>query len=627
MRWLLFVVLWGSGSWLFASADIDVLVARSRALRLSQNPQWKKLLFYSQRWFGPEKSLIPYSDFFLTPRGSTDPQGELEATLAALLDPDPQLQLNIDPPVSRHAQCQFPARNQWLRSKLDFPASAPSMACERLNQFLEQIDSDRVSLVFSSGYMGNPASLFGHTLFRFHRRSRGSALLDHAVGFAATPNTNNPLLYAWRGTAGGFPGVFDVLPYYGKIQEYNNRESRDLWEYELKLSPDQVDLMVKSVWEVGRQTIPYFYLDVNCASVLFVLLDLTDPSFHFAEDIALWVTPTDVARSINSSPGLVTATRFWPSSLTRYLSRFEMLATDEERGAVKDVIKSQFQKMDGLRNGQKARVIDTVLEFIDYTEKMSGEKAGTKYATLRNDLLLRRSRIPEVPEQIPQPEKTANPALSHGSVRVAVGPQIDRFGTAFGFNWRPALHDVLGQGNGFSGDLEIRFLDLDFRALPNSVQLSRLGLLDIVSLVPQKPNMTPFSWRLGILMEEDGAGERVFRKYLRYSLGYAVRPMRSLLVYAMPLIDVGQSDYRGQGFHFGAGLQTGLLWTPFATLRLTLGAVGERRWGGVVIDDLSATASGAFALSQDNELRLENAWGLGGYRVMFSYAHYFWHLN
>src|SRR5690606_41368354 len=52
--------------------------------------------------------------------------------------------------------------------------------------------------------------------------------------------TDNPLLYSLRGLLGGFPGRYQLVPYFLKVQEYNNAESRDLWTYELDFSPEQI---------------------------------------------------------------------------------------------------------------------------------------------------------------------------------------------------------------------------------------------------------------------------------------------------------------------------------------------------------------------------------------------------
>jgi hypothetical protein len=85
--------------------------------------------------------------------------------------------------------------------------------------------------------MNNPASMFGHTFLRVDKNREGpeQTLLNYGVNYAANVDTKNvnALAYAFEGLFGFFRGTFTLFPYYAKVQEYSNWESRDLWEYEL----------------------------------------------------------------------------------------------------------------------------------------------------------------------------------------------------------------------------------------------------------------------------------------------------------------------------------------------------------------------------------------------------------
>lgn len=74
-----------------------------------------------------------------------------------------------------------------------------------------------------------------------------NALLDYGLNHAAHPTTLNPILYPIMGLSGMFPGMISMMPYYVKVQEYNNAESRDLWEYDLNLTPAEISMMLASV--------------------------------------------------------------------------------------------------------------------------------------------------------------------------------------------------------------------------------------------------------------------------------------------------------------------------------------------------------------------------------------------
>ena len=59
---------------------------------------------------------------------------------------------------------------------------------------------------------------------------------------------------------GGFRGVFSLLPFYYKVREYSDFESRDLWEYEFKFSEEESQFFVKHLWELGDTWFDYYYL-------------------------------------------------------------------------------------------------------------------------------------------------------------------------------------------------------------------------------------------------------------------------------------------------------------------------------------------------------------------------------
>ena len=89
----------------------------------------------------------------------------------------------------------------------------------------------------------------------------------------------NGLTFAIQGLIGGYPGTFSVLPYYIKVREYSNLENRDLWEYELNLSPEEIEIFVDHLWELGSTYFAYYYLSENCSYHVLGLLEAS-PSQH-----------------------------------------------------------------------------------------------------------------------------------------------------------------------------------------------------------------------------------------------------------------------------------------------------------------------------------------------------------
>ena len=75
---------------------------------------------------------------------------------------------------------------------------------------------------------------------------------------------------------GCFVEHLQTCPSYYKVREYNNAESRDLWEYELNVDQETVDMLIA---HYGRLVllIDYWYLTENCSYHMFTLLEAANP--------------------------------------------------------------------------------------------------------------------------------------------------------------------------------------------------------------------------------------------------------------------------------------------------------------------------------------------------------------
>ena len=228
---------------------------------LSENDwfEWRQLLYYNSPAFF-ERSWVDTPAFFLGRNGATDFEAEIIADLEALKQP-----LTVK---NEHFRCQFPARARWLTQRFalpNIPLATWREGCPTLSRWFEIHDYSGASLVFSSYYPGNPASLFGHTLLRLKRRAAGADLLDDATNYAALVDSKDlGLTYAVAGLTGGYLGGFALVRYYEMLEQYANIESRDLWEYELDLNPEEVVMLRFRLYETLAARFRYRFLEGNC---------------------------------------------------------------------------------------------------------------------------------------------------------------------------------------------------------------------------------------------------------------------------------------------------------------------------------------------------------------------------
>jgi hypothetical protein len=76
----------------------------------------------------------------------------------------------------------------------------------------------------------------------------------------------------------GFFGRFLVEPYFQLVRKYNDLESRDIWEYQLDLTPLEIHGLLLHVWELQNASSDYYFFGENCSFHLLTLLEAVRPA-------------------------------------------------------------------------------------------------------------------------------------------------------------------------------------------------------------------------------------------------------------------------------------------------------------------------------------------------------------
>ena len=283
------------------------LIDEATVARLADEREWHVLLALPakpiRRGASPACRTIPAS--LWPPPARPIPQAELAATLA---------QFFSDELVGRSkqpAQCAFVARYHWLKEKLHFDERRlPPQPCERFTRWFNEFNAQSISVIFPTGFMNNPASMFGHTFLRIDAKGQTpqTRILDYTINYAAEVPPNAGPEYAIKGVFGGYPGHFSTIPYYLKVQEYRDIENRDIWEYRLDLTQEQVRRLLMHTWEMGNAYFDYFFFDENCSFHILSLIEAAEPSIHLIDHFPFYTIPVDTVRLLAES-GLVGGSR------------------------------------------------------------------------------------------------------------------------------------------------------------------------------------------------------------------------------------------------------------------------------------------------------------------------------
>jgi hypothetical protein len=590
----------------FAFSYVETLEARAHEKNLASHPYWHRLLQYRRNLIGLYQSEISDPSFFLSPHGRRDPSAELDATLEAFFNPSPLLPLpkgegeaGVQP-----APCRYPARYAWLKEQLSLdPSRLPPADCSRYDKWKEQVDPKSVALVFASSYMNNPSSMYGHTFLLLHKKghSEKEELLDYVVNFAADLEGDNGFLYAVKGLMGGYHGRFSTFPYYMKVQQYNNLESRDLWEYELHLSPAAIERLVEHLWELGNARLPYFFFNKNCAYYLMPLLEVAEPDRDFKKEFLFKAIPADTVRTVLRQPGLVGNATRRPSHASKLITERSRLTEPEIQLAqhlavipVKTGIQSWTPASAGVTTleqlppARRALVLDSAYDLFRYRygfvreQPEEVQKKEQQLLLLRNQVTTGNEPPPNEGEMI-----VARPDAGHATGRVGLSYGFSNRSHFEELSLRPAIHDQDDPPEGYLPGSKLEMFDLKLRYDENrkTAYIQDFSLADIVSVTPWDRWIHPPSWKVntGWRTANDLNRDPENSQYygLNFGSGYAADlnsffPSRQgndwMLVYAMAETDLGVGYPFDDSVRFGGGPSGGLQVTPVSFWRARIQA-------------------------------------------------------
>jgi len=492
------------------------------------------------------KSEIDDPKFFFAKNGRKDAQAELLATIDAFYS-----DANKD---DNSSICHFPERYNWLSLKLhatDFPIAK----CQEYNKVLKRVDPVSATLVFPSAHINSPASMFGHTFIRVNS-SYHSRLLSYAVNYAADANVNteNGVIFAIKGLTGGYKGRYSLLPYYDKLKEYRDSEQRDIWEYDLNLTPKETARMFRHVWELNSIGSDYYFLTQNCSYNMLWLLEVARPTVHLRNHFTFEVSPLETVKVVKQEH-MVNGYGYRASKRTlllKYESLISKMMIDDVRKIAigkknaKDIIENEE-----INATQKKYILEASIEYLQYKytqAKIKKEKYLTLFHTLTS---LRATLGKSKPISMHTPN---NPIDSHDSARAVLGVALRDHTMVSLIGIRPTYHDLGDASYGLLRGTQIEFLNLLLSTSKQKVKLENATLLSIVSLAQRSTFFQSLSWRAKIGWDSNYLDKKA-RFQTRVGAGYSWGDKYGYFyLLADPFVYMGDKINSGVGASIGMHL-------------------------------------------------------------------------
>ncbi|MDF0668699.1 MAG: DUF4105 domain-containing protein [Nitrospira sp.] len=589
---------------------LQQLIDRAEEAKLAGQREWHLLLHYRKGLFGGYESEQDDPGFFLSPNGKTDPAAELNATLAKFFSDE------LVGSTRQPAQCAFIARYHWLKERLNFDATRlPPLACERFHRWYEDFEVQSVSLIFPSAFLNNPASMFGHTLFRVDQKGQTeqTRILAYTINYAAQVPPDAGIAFPVKGIFGIYKGYFSTIPYYLKVMEYRDIENRDIWEYRLNLTENQLRRFLMHAWELGNAYFDYFFFKENCSYHLMALLDYADPDLRLTDEFVLWTVPADTIRLITSKPGLVSDIAYRPSRSTVIKRKRESLPAAERDLAhriTQDPSAVSSPAFTELEFPRQAFLLDLASDYMRYRIETT-DPPKPEWKARNKAILAARSQLRIPSEEFTVRPFAQRPELGHKTSRVSVGGGWRNNDTFEEASVRAGYHDLLDPEIGYTPGAQIEMASITIRHYNRAAQtrVERATLLNLLSLSPIDSVFHAPSWKVNIGMNTIRYNECQLCSNGLFNAGIGgakeFRLLKREILFAFAEAEADVSKAYDEMYRVGGGGTVGMLvdlterWKVMATGTYLKFPLGDKS------DDFRWFVGTRFTLARNWTVRLE----------------------
>ena len=493
---------------------------------LSKSSIWKKLLYFDK------KSEILTNEYFLSKKEDLTLKNELIKTINSY-------DLRNSNNFNNNPICKFPARYYWLSEYIDFPNyEMINNKCKDLKKWSLIKDTQSISAVLVSGYLGNPASTFGHSFLKINTKNKTNVnnLFDLSINYGAlVPNNENILKYIFKGITGGYKAGFSDKYFYTQDLVYSNTEFRDMWEYELNLTKEERNFILLHLWEIIGKKFDYYFLDKNCGYRISQLLEIIIKE-KVLKNANYWYAPVETFHKLEEindnrtvSNKLFKNINYIPSRQKTIYLYYQSL-TNKEKEIIKKLLNKDFKLIKNeLNNIDKLTQINILDFLIDYYKYLEIKNENNKEITILKDkLLFLRLNLPIRKNKEIQVENRVSPAKNNKPMILSLGAAYSKnknFYSQLGFS--VFAIESIGKNHLNSDELVVLNTKIGIDNNKNYVFLDSFDLIKIKKLKTSQIDLDEdnlISWKLNIgtkRVEENDSNK--YNSFIKADIGKAFK--------------------------------------------------------------------------------------------------------
>ena len=517
----------------FYSYANNINISNQQLNEISNDKMWQKLLHIKDK-----KSEILTNSFFMTKEDNNILKKELIKTINAYSS----RKIKKD---NLHPLCKYPARYLWLSKKLDFIQYEVPSYCTNLRKWAVYKNTQSISLMLVSGYLGNPASTFGHSFIKLNSKKEEDAnnLFDLSINYGALVPPKEPIIkYIFKGIFGGYEAGFSDKYFYTQDLIYTHNEFRDIWNYKLNLSEFEKQLIIFHFWEILGKKFKYYFIDKNCAYRVSEILELISKE-PLLENANNWYAPVETfhkLEEINKTSSLIKEIEYIPSAQKLIYSKYNLLSKEEKKSVVK-LINTNYKDIQNELNifstDKKINILDFLLSYEKYLLIKDPKLQEKK--EIKNKLLYLRLQLPVKEVQNVKIKKKESPAKGNKPMLIGSGiTNLSNIGSYPTLDFSIFAIESLGQNSLNFDELIVANTSIGYKSNPKKdLFVNEFSLIKIKKLsrtnLDWEESFNP-SWKLNIGSKAIEKNSKIVNDiFIKGSIGKTVKLSENVTSYFM----------------------------------------------------------------------------------------------
>jgi hypothetical protein len=516
------------------SSQLDVLNLANK-LQLYEKNEWKALLHYNRNLNIIDNKFILSKVFSL--------ENELNATIVGFYAPAENYQ-----DINNHPQCKFPARLLFITHELNVSKQEfPEINCPDLTTYKMKAPADKIFLTYASENVKNPSSMMGHTFLKYSGKNYQGRVVNHAITFYTLLDTLNLAILAYQNVFSGMNGQFALQPYQKTLEQYTDKENRNVWEFQLRLSEYRNKLIYYHMFELKNINMKYYFTSYNCSTIIYYALSLANPQIY--DEKKLWITPLDTVKFLYKY-NLIINSEIHPSD-EWLIKMLQENITSNEIDNIKDIVQykqyDQLSKLDFLS-------LNLLEAYIDLKYKQE-ELSVIEFTTFKNNI----DKLQKSYKNIIDISKYKSPNKIPDERQLSAGYSNTNDKKYLELSFLPASHLLNDYNREYFGESELKIAYLSVLLNKDSINLKDFTLYGMKTYIPYDTLTKDLSYQFEVAIKKEYSRDMSYVNTVKIDGGVGIDFLLGHDINSYAIVNAGMGYNKHDNVHLFFNPEIGVM--------------------------------------------------------------------